>query len=184
MTIRERDDAKQRIQESAAQLFAEGGVHGTGLAEISQHAEVSKGTLYYHYTTKDALVFDVCEIHMSHMINKMYAWLSTVRDDSNSNDAFTELIEILTDDVFHVKLHMALCAEAALGQFELQQLIRTKYGEMGLLLDIASLRMDVKLHESPHLKQMFFMALDGLMLHSLMGMEAIDSRFLLERIYK
>lgn len=177
-------DAKQRILESAAQLFAENGVHATGLAEISQRAEVSKGTLYYHYTTKDALVYDVCELHTTHMLTKFYVWLTTVNEDSDVHTSFSELFDMLTDDTFHVKLHIALCTEASLGQYDLQQMLRSKYAEMGLVMDIASLRMDMTLHDSPHLKQMLFMALDGLMLHSLMGMDSIDSRYLLERIYR
>lgn len=184
MTQNDREDARQRILASAAQLFAENGIHGTGLAEISQRAEVSKGTLYYHYTTKDMLVCDVCEIHLAHMMNKLYAWLNVVQDDLDVRDAFSELFDMLTDDAFDVKLHIALCSEASLGNTELQNVFREKYSEMGLILDIASIRMNTQLHESAHLKQMLFMALDSLMLHSLMGMEPISARYLLERIYK
>ena len=180
----EREDARQRILASAAQLFAENGVHATSLADISQKAEVSKGTLYYHYTTKDMLVCDVCDIHLVHMMNKTYAWLNTVHENSDATTVFSELFDMFTDDVFEVKLHIALCTEASLGNPALQNLFCQKYQEMGLVMDIASLKMDLNLHDSPHLKQMLFMALDSLMLHSLMGMDSISARYLLERIYK
>ena len=116
-----KEDARQRILESAARLFSENGIHATSLADISQAAEVSKGTLYYHYTTKDALVYNVCELHMAHMMTKLYVWLSSVNEDSDVHDSFSELFDMLTDDVFQVKLHIALCTEATLGQYELQR---------------------------------------------------------------
>lgn len=184
MTETDRDAARQRILTCAAQLFAENGIHSTSLADISQRAQVSKGTLYYHYTTKDMLISEVCEIHLMHMMNKIYAWLNDIHENCNVNDAFAELFDMLTDDLFHVKLHMALCSEATLGNSEVQQIFREKYADMGLILDIASIRMNIKLHESAHQKQMLFMALDSLMLHSLMGIEPISCRYLLERIYQ
>ena len=166
----------------AAQLFAENGVHATSLADISIAAQVSKGTLYYHYATKEKLVYDVCEKHMEHMTDMVYAWLSTVREDSELKDVLSELLDILTDDAFHVKLHIALCSETALHGERLRGLIQEKYSQMGLLIDLASIRMDIRMHEKPYLKQMFFMALDGFMLHSLMGVSRVDQRQLLEKI--
>lgn len=183
MTSRDNENARLKILESAAQLFAENGVHATSLADISQRAQVSKGTLYYHYTTKEKLVTSVCEVHIAHTMGKLYAWLDTVKESSDVRDALSELLDMLTDDTFHVRLHIALCSEAALGQHDLQQFIKAKYAEMGLIIDLASLRMDIVLHDMPKYKQMFFMALDGLMLHSLMGLDPIDSRSLLQKIY-
>lgn len=184
MTTADRDGAKQRILTSSAQLFAENGIRAVSLADISQRAEVSKSVLYYHYLTKEQLVGEVCEIHMDHMLGKVRSWLCDVRDYADVKATFSELFDMLTDDAFHVKLHMALLSEASLGNTALQQLISTKYDEMGLYIDIASIRLNVKIHEMPHLKQMLFMALDGLMLHSLIGMDSVSSRQLLEKIYK
>lgn len=177
------DEAKNRILECAARLFADNGVHSTSLADISQAAQVSKGTLYYHYSTKDKLIFEVCDLHMNHMKSKTYAWLESVREDSSAEAVLNELLDILTDDIFHVKLHIALCSEASLDNEQLQALIKERYFEMGLIIDLAAIRLNTSLHKMPNMKEMFFMALDGLMLHSLMGLNGIDRRLLIERIY-
>lgn len=49
-------DARERILESAYELFSRYGVRGVGIDEIIARAEVAKATLYRHFPTKDDLV--------------------------------------------------------------------------------------------------------------------------------
>jgi AcrR family transcriptional regulator len=53
-------------------------VEKTSLAEISAKAKISKGTLYYHFSTKNDLVFAVTEMHMESLTENLLRLLSTV----------------------------------------------------------------------------------------------------------
>ena len=46
---------RRRIIDSAVELFAELGYGETGLADVLQHAGVSKGAFYYHFDSKEAV---------------------------------------------------------------------------------------------------------------------------------
>lgn len=48
--------ARERLAGAAAQLFYRNGIHATGVEMISQHAKVSKRTLYQHFSSKTELV--------------------------------------------------------------------------------------------------------------------------------
>ena len=48
--------ARERIERAAAQLFYRNGIHATGVELIAQQANVSKRTLYQHFTSKNELV--------------------------------------------------------------------------------------------------------------------------------
>lgn len=50
---------QQRIVESAIKLFAERGYSNTSTAEIAKDAEVSEGTIFKHYGTKENLLLSV-----------------------------------------------------------------------------------------------------------------------------
>lgn len=56
MTTQQRSEAtRSRILASAAVCFAERGYDATGVAEICQQAGVSKGAIYHHFASKQAL---------------------------------------------------------------------------------------------------------------------------------
>jgi AcrR family transcriptional regulator len=48
--------ARQRILDSAYELFARRGVRGVGIDEVIENAQVAKATLYRHFSSKDELV--------------------------------------------------------------------------------------------------------------------------------
>ena len=48
-------EARERILESAYELFSRRGIRGVGIDEVIQHARVAKATLYRHFQTKDDL---------------------------------------------------------------------------------------------------------------------------------
>jgi len=51
-----RSDARERILESAYDLFSHRGVRGVGVDEIVERSGVAKATLYRHFRSKDDLV--------------------------------------------------------------------------------------------------------------------------------
>jgi len=48
--------ARERILNASRQLFRDQGINGTGMDQLSAVAEVSKRTIYQHFTGKDELV--------------------------------------------------------------------------------------------------------------------------------
>ncbi|MDQ1467505.1 MAG: hypothetical protein QOH10_1920 [Actinomycetota bacterium] len=55
-TPRAQSDARQRILETAYDLFSRRGIRGVGVDEVIQRAGVAKATLYRHFPSKDDLV--------------------------------------------------------------------------------------------------------------------------------
>lgn len=52
-------EKQQRIVDTAINLFAEKGYSNTSTAEIAKAAEVSEGTIFKHYGTKDKLLLSI-----------------------------------------------------------------------------------------------------------------------------
>lgn len=56
MTTREKVDLRQRVLDTAAELFYRDGVRAVGVDRIAAESGVAKMTLYYHFRSKDELV--------------------------------------------------------------------------------------------------------------------------------
>lgn len=50
------DDTRDRLLETAARIYAEGGYHGTTTRRIAQEAGVNEVTIFRHFGSKDALI--------------------------------------------------------------------------------------------------------------------------------
>ena len=55
---------KETILVKAIELIAKNGIKNTSLADIAKAVDISKGTLYYHYSSKDELISDIANIHL------------------------------------------------------------------------------------------------------------------------
>jgi AcrR family transcriptional regulator len=60
--------SKERILLAAAELFAEKGYHGTGVAELGDAVGLGRGALYHHIGSKQQLLFEVCKQHVDELI--------------------------------------------------------------------------------------------------------------------
>ncbi len=64
---RSQADTRNRLLESAAQLFAQKGSKNTRTADIAQEAQVAIGTLYLHFKTKDDLLKEVLKLALTRL---------------------------------------------------------------------------------------------------------------------
>ncbi len=63
-----RGEARQRILAAAETLFAEHGVEAVSLRRINAAAGVSPGVLHYHFGSREILVAELINRHMSHLV--------------------------------------------------------------------------------------------------------------------
>jgi len=73
-------DTRARILDTAAELFAEKGFHGTGVAEIGDAAGVQRGALYYHIGSKEELLWEILGAYTRLMLAEAERVVATVDD--------------------------------------------------------------------------------------------------------
>ncbi len=72
---------RDRLVDSAAELFHTKGLLSTSLADIAKHAEIPIGNVYYYFKTKDELAMAALEKRRQAM-NEVYSRLESALDDS------------------------------------------------------------------------------------------------------
>jgi len=71
-----KDLTRQQMLTAAADLFADKGYENTSVEDIAERANVSKGTLYYHFETKEALVVELRRAMLAGTVEKTFALLT------------------------------------------------------------------------------------------------------------
>lgn len=65
-----KQSVKERILETALDLFHEKGYHGVTIDEIVEAAQTSKGGFYHNYKSKDALLYEIHDVFISVVLKK------------------------------------------------------------------------------------------------------------------
>ena len=58
---------RAQILDAALQIYADGGVHAASLEKVAAAAGIGKGTLYYYFTSKEALALAIAERHFERL---------------------------------------------------------------------------------------------------------------------
>lgn len=65
---RPRIEQRERLLRTAAQLFAEKGYHGTGVADLGRAVQLGRGGLYHHMGSKEDLLVEISVRHVREMV--------------------------------------------------------------------------------------------------------------------
>jgi len=65
------DLQRTELLDAAAFLFATKGFHATGMRELAGQLKIKAGSLYYHISSKDQLLNEVCEIGLSSLASNI-----------------------------------------------------------------------------------------------------------------
>jgi AcrR family transcriptional regulator len=75
-----RETTHDRILRVAAEVFAEKGYHGAGVAELGERAGIKRGALYYHIGSKEDLLFDLSKRHVEEALERGRAAVESTDD--------------------------------------------------------------------------------------------------------
>src|SRR5574344_1933198 len=92
MAKRRNDMEKDVFIAAAEKLITEKGANDFSLADLAKEMGISKGTLYYHYPSKDDLILDIMEWHMEGLSRDYVDWLQRHQNDQISPERFLDVI--------------------------------------------------------------------------------------------
>lgn len=105
----------ERLAASAFTLFSERGINAVSLDDVAAHAHVTKGSLYWHYDSKDALIKAACNhyyrdyhrkiltelAHITHPVKRLERTLET----AVSTCLVDRKNRIFTTEIFSLAVH-------------------------------------------------------------------------------
>lgn len=117
--------SKEKILSAVEKLIAVKGVKNISIADIASASGLSQGTIYYHYSAKDDIIFDVIAKHVDAMKKEFEEWFAR-HQEGISPDRFLEVILSKGVMLFdRAKMHLFLINECLSGN----HIIRDRYIE-------------------------------------------------------
>ncbi|NOZ03266.1 MAG: TetR/AcrR family transcriptional regulator [FCB group bacterium] len=96
---REKEQRRKAIIDAAEKLFAQNGFHTTSLDRVAEAVEISKGTIYLYFDSKEDLFFSVLE-------DKFQSYIAGMKAKFSQASNLREAIEFLVDyELSHSKRH-------------------------------------------------------------------------------
>lgn len=160
-------DNRQKILNSAAAIIAEKGVGKASLAEIARACGLSKGTLYYYYSSKDDLIFDIADRHMGQLTAAVFAMI-----DLNSETTMEMLLQAFFSTLLaseaRSRLHLYLVREAVSGNAGLKERFQETYARWFHMVDQIYDRLGKPKADIPARARFLVAAADGFILQTLL----------------
>src|SRR6056297_1369194 len=164
-------DNRRRILEAATELFIQQGSQDTSLAEIAKKLNISKGTLYYYYSSKADLIFDVTDAYMQELTEGLLDWVKGLQETTAPENVLETVFHTIFNAKTRGKLHIYLIHEAITTHGELQKKIQAAYGRWKLMLQegldtVFGDTLDTKIYA-----EIILTMLTGGTVHTIVGVE-------------
>ncbi len=165
---------REDILIAAGDLMLQKGVKETSLKDIANEVGISKGTLYYHFSSKDDIIFEIADKHLTQLTDELENWIGDIDNDSSIEQILKIVIERISNLETRGKLHIYLISEAILNNKTLRERFRQKYDEWLNLME-TSLKALLKDQNTDYRVLSFLMVavLDGFSMQKLIGVEDI-----------
>lgn len=83
MAAPRKENIRDIILDATSELLRETDFENISLAKIAHAAGVSKGTIYYYYSNKDDILFDVADRYLNGLMNELLQWVDNREKDTN-----------------------------------------------------------------------------------------------------
>ena len=170
----ENSNTKIRIIEATSDIMSIKGVKETSLADIAKAVGISKGTLYYHYSSKDDIIYDIADQHLIKITEELMALIDSYKDRSTPEKVLIMVLEKIINAETRGKLHLYLLGDAIMGNASLKQRFHEKYKEWHKTLNDGLKRIFEEDDVSYDLMSQVLLAmLDGFLIQKMIGIEQI-----------
>ncbi len=171
-----RQDAKKNgIITAAGRLAVEKGFDGFSLADVAQAAGISKGTLYYYYPTKSALIFDIAARHVDEITAFILELIEEGGPDTDSAELLALFFRRHQANRTRMRLHLNLIHQAMKGDRALKARYQAIYAHWRQEARQALAKL---LPDSPHretLTSLIIATVDGINIQSMLEIDALST---------
>ena len=112
---------REKILAAARMLMAEKGIMKTSLADIAREVGISKGTLFYHFASKDELVNDILADHFTNLVNITKQYLPDHLKSDEPSKILEMVFNLFTNDHDITRLDLYLLQEGIQGNENINQ---------------------------------------------------------------
>ena len=131
MAAPRQDNVNDKILDATELLLKDSSIDSISLAAIAKEAGISKGTLYYHYKSKDDILFGIAERYLAQQYHEFYQWTENAEKDTSLHRLVKYVIE---RSISTPPMRFHLLCDAISGNEEIRQKLIQRYTEFENLI--------------------------------------------------
>ncbi len=121
------NNTKKKIISTSIKLITRKGIKDTSLSDIAKACNISKGTLYYYYSSKDKLISDIANIHLDAITNAVLECVLEVDINDKNDNMINLIIKKISKLGLQGKIHIYILCEAINSNEKLKEQLKIKY---------------------------------------------------------
>ncbi len=178
---------KEKILVSVEKLITTKGVNDFSLQDVSDDMHISKGTLYYHYKSKDQIIVDIIKKHISELETDYEEWLNRHKKDKITKERFLDVVFYKGVKLFNrAKLHLYIINECLRDTGVLKEKYNSLWKSWQVMLNDGVKQVFPDVEDPEAFSYMLMLIIDGLTVREVLEDETdLDSRLvaLLKKVY-
>jgi len=169
-----KEPTRERIISTASAQILLKGITNTSLADIAKAIKISKGTLYYHFRSKDSLIEEIARKNFDEVATRIREELEK-KPAKKGKDVVALAIEALTIERKNAKIVHLIFLEILHGNRKLGMKILKIYQEMKKTIFEAILPFCKDDSEAARLTSLILALAEGANLGNMLGMNEVDA---------
>jgi len=167
-------DMRNKIMRAAGELMAEKGIKETSLKDIAKKTKISAGTLYYYYSAKEDIIYDIADNNLKQITDGLLNWIDHTDAEKSREQILKTVFERILAAETRGKLHLYLISEAGTANLALKQKFTERYADWRKTLMFGLnkvLKNDATDNNS--LAYLILAAIDGLIIQNMFSDESM-----------
>lgn len=170
MAAPRKENVKELITDATEKLLLTKSLSDISLAEIALHAGISKGTLYYHYKSKNDILFDITDKYLEEQFQNLIEWT----EDATKDTSLHRLVKyILERDIATAGMRLHFYYDAMLGNEKIRVKLLNRYAQFAQVIAEKIAERTDKI-PADYFAWMLLMLSDGLFIHQTIGNTQLD----------
>lgn len=166
------DNVKEIILTTTEELLKEQSVDNISLANIATACSISKGTLYYHYKTKEDIIFDIMDRYLYKQEQDLVVWMDDRSKDTSVNRV---LMYVFDRNIHKVGPRFQLIYSACYGNDALREKLLARYRKFqNIISEKLQERDDFTKEMADYVSWLALLASDGMIIQSELRNEQFD----------
>ncbi len=133
------DSTVDSIVSTAMWFIQERGAYGMSLGDIAKELDMSKGTLYYHFPSKQSLISAAAERCIKALGDRLFTWVDSIGEGGGAEESLGALCEAMLDEP-GLRLFVALF-NAAEPESKLEEDVDRAMSEWNVMLEVGAMRL-------------------------------------------
>ncbi|MCI6947034.1 MAG: TetR/AcrR family transcriptional regulator [Clostridiales bacterium] len=169
-------DTRQKIIDSTLSLISTRDVNEISLQDIANAANITKGTLFYYYNSKELIFEDITIEYLNGLATRYYEWINNADKDTSFPRLAKYVLDFGARYGERSKVHIYLVNKALSDNKQLCELFREKYlSWREIIKKTIEERIDEK-EKAEGYADLLLILIDGLIVQDLVGIENIDTK--------